>query len=148
ATGNILESSSDILGSPAPARAARPNHQLLSGNRTFRVPQHAYAQSVQVARAWACAPPRETLSALRRFRHVEQLSRTGPRAAPQLTLRPAGRSRRRFGRLLALLLGPVQPFAAEADLAVARIDAEDLDLDLVADFDDLFGALDLVVGQL
>ena len=38
--------------------------------------------------------------------------------------------------------------AAQADLALAAVDAQDLDLDLVADFDDLFGVVDLVVGQL
>src|SRR5262245_15262690 len=36
----------------------------------------------------------------------------------------------------------------QSNLPVAGIDAEDLDLDLVADLDHLLGALDLVVGQL
>ena len=45
-------------------------------------------------------------------------------------------------------LGPLHAFARQADLAFAGIDLEDLDLDLLADFDDLFGVLDLVVGQL
>ena len=36
----------------------------------------------------------------------------------------------------------------QADLALAAVDAEDLDLDLVADLDDFLGAVDLVVGQL
>src|SRR5262249_44404394 len=45
-------------------------------------------------------------------------------------------------------LGPAQALAAQADLAVGRIDPQHLDLDLVADLDDLLRALDLVVGQL
>ena len=47
-----------------------------------------------------------------------------------------------------LVLGPAQTLAAQADLAVVGVDAQDLDLDLVADLDDVLGALDLVVGQL
>src|SRR5262249_7538655 len=46
------------------------------------------------------------------------------------------------------LLPCAQTFAAQGDLAFADVDAEDLDLDLVADLDDVFRALDLVVGQL
>ena len=49
---------------------------------------------------------------------------------------------------LAVGLGPLGLLAREADLALAAVDAEDLDLDLVADLDDLLGAVDLVVGQL
>ena len=58
---------------------------------------------------------------------------------------------RGFGWLfLAFLvgLGPLGLLAREADLALAAVDAEDLDLDLVADLDDFLGAVDLVVGQL
>src|SRR4029079_3752504 len=46
------------------------------------------------------------------------------------------------------VLGAAGLLAGQADLALAAIDAEDLDLDLVADVDHLFGAVDLVVGQL
>src|SRR5207247_841900 len=46
------------------------------------------------------------------------------------------------------LLLPADVLAAAADLAFGYVDAEDLDLDLVADLDDVLGALDLVVGQL
>src|SRR4051794_14851658 len=50
--------------------------------------------------------------------------------------------------LLGLVLGlaPLGLLARESDLALAPVDAEDLDLDLVADLDDLLGAVDLVVG--
>ena len=45
-------------------------------------------------------------------------------------------------------LGPLGLLARQADLPLAAVDAEDLDLDLVADLDDFLGAVDLVVGQL
>src|SRR5207244_12831807 len=55
---------------------------------------------------------------------------------------------RRLRRLLAFALFAGHAFAAQADLAVGRIDAQDAHLDFVADLDHLLGALDLVVGQL
>src|SRR5262249_62169617 len=66
----------------------------------------------------------------------------GPAARPA---RPAGPRRRlrafRFAGRRRLL-------AAQADLAVGGVYAQDADLDLVADLDDLLGALDPGVGQL
>src|SRR5206468_621945 len=54
------------------------------------------------------------------------------------------------GGFLAFGLGPapLSLLPREADLALSAIDAEDLHFDLVADLDDLFGAIHLVVGQL
>ena len=49
---------------------------------------------------------------------------------------------------LVVALGPLGLLAREADLPLGAVDAEDLDLDVVADVDDLLGAVDLVVGQL
>src|SRR5262249_3152135 len=75
--------------------------------------------------------------------------RTGP--AAQFALRPARRlgcGRGAACRRLFLILLPADAFAAQGDLAFADVDTEDLDLDLVADLDDVLGALDLVVGQL
>ena len=48
----------------------------------------------------------------------------------------------------AVPLGPVGLLARKPDLAFAAVDPKDLDFDLVTDLDDLFGAVDLVVGQL
>src|SRR5262249_39163203 len=74
----------------------------------------------------------------------EQLAAVRAGAAAQPTPRSVGPRRR--------LLFPrrVRPeaLAAEADLAVGGVDAQDLDLDLVAHLDDVLRALDLVVGQL
>src|SRR5262249_34974121 len=88
---------------------------------------------------------------------VDEVAAAAAGAAAQLALaarrrgrrrRRAARRRRLGGLLLFLLLGPVQALAAEADLAVVDVHAEDLDLQLVADLDDVLGAIDLVVGQL
>ena len=49
---------------------------------------------------------------------------------------------------LRVVLGPFDALARQADLALVGVDAQDLDLDLVADLDHVFGVLDLVVGQL
>src|SRR5579871_5894788 len=82
--------------------------------------------------------------------HGEQLPAAGAGAAAQLAL---GRFFLR-GRLLAalaflaLFASPVQTLPAQTDLAISGIDAEDLDLDLIADLDDILGTLNLVIGQL
>src|SRR4029078_9005157 len=49
---------------------------------------------------------------------------------------------------LVLLFAPFDALAGKADLALFAIDAKDLHLDLVADFDDVFGVFDFVVGEL
>src|SRR5260221_688590 len=63
--------------------------------------------------------------------------------------RPRGLGRRGCAFLgLVLGLGPTRLLARKADLPLAAVNTEDLDLDLVADVDDFLGAVDLVVGQL
>src|SRR5262249_29973431 len=85
--------------------------------------------------------------------HGEQLPAAAAGAAPQLAFaftrlrRGRRRGRGRLRRLLGLLRAGLHPLAAQTDLAVGRIDAQDAHLDLVANLDHLFRALDLVVGQ-
>src|ERR1043166_977558 len=94
-------------------------------------------------RPWALAG----VSLFLLFRHVDQVPLTRAGTTAQLAwLRRRFRGRR-FAAALFLFLA-VHPLAAQADLALLRIDAQDLHLDLVADLDDVFGALDLAVGQL
>ena len=53
-------------------------------------------------------------------------------------------------RLLQQLLpvrGPVNTLARQTDLAFVDVDSQDLDFDLVANFDHFFWVLDLVIGQ-
>ncbi len=54
----------------------------------------------------------------------------------------------RLGRAQVAAGTPLGAFEGEADLAVVDIDAEDLDLDFVADLDDVGWVLDLVIGEL
>ena len=64
----------------------------------------------------------------------------------------AGRSRRVGGCsvffAVTVFLVPLDPLARQADLALVSIDPQDLDLDRLADLDDLFRVFDLVVSQL
>ena len=60
-------------------------------------------------------------------------------------LEPAGFA---GGLGLVLLFAPIDAFAREADFPLVGIDAENLHLDLVADFDHVFGVLDLLVAGL
>src|SRR3982751_6695678 len=52
------------------------------------------------------------------------------------------------GLTLLLFLGPHRALEREADLALVAVDAEDLDVDLLPDLDDVLGLLDLLVGDL
>src|SRR5262245_51108476 len=85
------------------------------------------------------------------LRHIDQLPAAAAGAAAQFARfwRIAGR---RFGAAFAafgaFLAFFTEALAAQADLALGRIDAQNLHFDLVADFDDVLGAFDLVVGQL
>src|SRR5205807_4939197 len=66
-----------------------------------------------------------------------------------LELATARRGRSGFALVpLLVALAPVRLLARQADLALAPVDAEHLHLDVVADLDDLLGAVDLLVGQL
>src|SRR5262249_49588480 len=69
--------------------------------------------------------------------------RGGRAAAPGTAARAAGA----IAALLAILFGPGDALARPGDFALGRVDSKDLDLDLVSDFHDLFGVLDLVVGK-
>src|SRR5262249_24587170 len=81
--------------------------------------------------------------------HGEKLAaaRAGPAAEFPLT-RAADSGPGLGFRFPAFVLGLTDPLPAEADLAVARIEPQDLHLDLVAALDHILGALDPVVGQL
>src|SRR5262245_7746947 len=82
---------------------------------------------------------------LRLFGHVDELARSAAGAAAQLALTRLGRRRRRGRRrLLDFLPLGVEALATQTDLALARIHAQDLHLDVVADLDDVLRRLDLV----
>src|SRR5438552_11715403 len=101
--------------------------------------------------ATAATAPGPLLLLLAGFGHREQLTAGAARAAAQLArLAAGGVLGRLFGRrfLAAFHVRLVQPFAAQADLTVRRIDPQHLHLDLVADLDDLLGTLHLVIGKL
>src|SRR5262249_39101167 len=78
----------------------------------------------------------------------EKLSGAGARPAAQLAPARAAAACPGLSRLPALLRGLMKLLAAQAEFPLGHVHAEDLDLDLVADLDDLLGGLDLVVGQL
>ena len=46
-----------------------------------------------------------------------------------------------------ILFGPVNSLAGKPDFAIVRVHSQNLDLDVVANLDDLFGVFDLVIGQ-
>ena len=62
----------------------------------------------------------------------------------------AGRDMRFWGRGLGglFLFGPFYPPQAQSDLARVAVYLENLDLDLVADFDDVLRLVNLMIGQL
>src|SRR5438094_717266 len=93
--------------------------------------------------------PLSSLLFRRGFGHAEKLSAAGAGTTAQLALRPRTGSGSLFATFLDGFFGTsVEVFATQPDLALFRLNAQDLDLDLVADLDHLFRALDLVVGQL
>ncbi len=47
-----------------------------------------------------------------------------------------------------VFFGPFDAFPRQADFPIVGVDAENLDLDFVANFDHFFGVFNLVVGQL
>src|SRR6266545_2981389 len=84
-----------------------------------------------------------------RFRHVDQLAGTAAGAAAKFALARLGR-RCRWGfrsNFFFCRRTAMQALATQADLAIRRIDAQDLDLDRVADLDDFLRGFNLVIGE-
>src|SRR5258708_5974014 len=83
--------------------------------------------------------------------HRNELTGSGTGAAAQLTrgLRGGRCSCRCLFScgFLFLLFRPVEPLAAQADLAVRGIDSQNLDFDFVADFNHFLGTFDFLFGQ-
>ena len=138
------------------ASCTSPQHDaaVVSRQLVICVTSNAGGQtSVCAACRQAClCHPTSTLSSRRRLRHGDQLARCRRRC------RRAARVSRLGGRRPPLRPRPARPrprprlsrrrLRLRPILRSAGIDAQHLDLDLVADLDDLLGALDLVVGQL
>ena len=143
-SGALNASESRIQG-----RWSRNELGVLNGRQ--RVSALRNQQRQTLLSAFQADPRSKRLFLLIALGHLDQLARAGPRSTAQLSLRRpwSPRQWRPLLRLSSLLvLGPGEALAAQADLAIGRVDAEDLDLDLVADLDHFLRALDLVVGQL